>query len=228
MAAKFGEIDVYDPSTDWQSYEGRFRFYLEANGVKDEKAKRAVLLCTVGSAGYKVVEDLNAPTPLSDDSIKFDKLLEQLRGYYYKKPSLLVARTEFVRIRQKDNQSVAAFSIELRNQAARCHFAGDLKTRLRDQFVAGLKNEAIRKRLLAKEDISFEDAEKKATDFERVDEENKTMLTEQHVSQVARGKPVESLASGSVGDIRNGGQRRHWYTSNASSKPTQGRRFGGS
>lgn len=143
MAAKFGEIGAYDASQDWQSYEGRFRFYLEAKGVKDEKTKRAVLLCTIGSWPTKSPKIFNAQTPLTDDAVKFDTQLEQLRGYYYKKPSLLVARTEFTRMRQKEGQSSAAFAVELRNQAAWCDFAGDLKTRLRDQFVEDLQNEEI-------------------------------------------------------------------------------------
>ena len=143
-ANKFGEIGTYDASQEWQSYEKRFRFYLEANGVKEEKAKRAVLLCTIGSAAYKVAEDLNASTALSDDAVRFDTILEQLRGYYYKKPSLLVARTEFSRIRQIKGHSSVAFAVDLRNQEARCEFGGELQTWLRDQFVARLENKAIR------------------------------------------------------------------------------------
>ena len=142
MAFKFGDNGPYDPTQDRASYEGRFRFYLQANAVDEEERKRAVLLCTVGPDAYNVVE-LNAPTPLTDGAITLDTQLEQLRGYYYKKMSLLVARTEFVRICQKENQSVATFAVELRNQEARCNFGDRLANRLRDQFVAGLRNEAI-------------------------------------------------------------------------------------
>ena len=186
MAFKFSDIGPYDPTQDWALYEGRFRFYLQANGVDEEERKRAVLLCTVGPDANNVVEDLNALTPLTDGAITLDTQLEQLRGYYYTKLSLLVARTEFVRICQKENQSVATFAVELRNQEARCNFGDTLANRLRDQFVAELRNEAIWKRLLATEDISMQDAENKATDYKRIDQENKTLLTEQHLSQVAQ------------------------------------------
>ena len=171
-SSRFGEIKPYDASQDWQSYEGRFRFYLKANGVTDVKVQRAVLLCTIGSAEYKVAKDLNAPTSLSDNAVTFYMLIEQCRGYYYKKPSLLVARTEFARIRQNEGQSSVSFAIDLRNQAARCEFGGELITRLRDQFVVGLRDESIRKRLLVKEDISIEEAENKAADYKRVEQEN--------------------------------------------------------
>lgn len=177
------------------------------------KAKRAVLLCKIGSAAYKVAEDLNAPTALSDDAVTFDMLMEQLRGYYYKKPSLLVARTEFARIRQKEGQSSVSFAVDLRNQAARCEFGGELQTRLRDQFVAGLRDESIRKRLLVKEDISIEEAEKKAADYERVEQENKTVLTVHHVLQVERSSNSHQKAESVAG-------KSQWYGTNLNTKFT--------
>lgn len=184
MTTRFGEIGTYEPSQDWQAYEGRFLFYVEANGVVDDKKKLVVLLSTIGAVAYKVVEDLNAPTALTDDTVTFEKLLEQLRGFYGKKPSTLAARTEFSRLRQRENQTVNEFGVELRNQASRCNFGGELKTRLRDQFVAGVRSETARKRLMERDEIDLDDAEKLARDIERVEREIKTVVGEQSLSQV--------------------------------------------
>lgn len=81
MTTQFGEIGPYDATQNWESYEGRFRFYLEANGVDDAKKQRAVLLCTIGPTAYKVVQDLNALTSLTDEIITLNSLLDQLRGF---------------------------------------------------------------------------------------------------------------------------------------------------
>ena len=164
MATRFGEVGQYEPTQDWDAYEGRFKFFIEANKVTDAKQKRAVLLCTIGATAYKVVENLNSPTDLSDDSITFENLLNQLREFYGKKPSTLTARTEFARLKQREGQSVNEFALELRNQGTRCNFGADLKTRLRDQFIVGVRADAARKRLMEKDDISIEDAEKFARD----------------------------------------------------------------
>ena len=95
-------------------------------------------------------------------------------------------------MKQREGQSVNEFALELRNQATRCNFGGDLKTRLRDQFVVGVRSDAARKRLMEKDDISIEDAEKFARDFERVDRENKAVSGEQSLSQL---KEVHSSKS---------------------------------
>lgn len=85
-ARLLGDVGAYDPKpTDWEIYEGRFAFFLEANKISDAKARRAVLLSTIGEAAYKVVRDLNAPKALNDDAVTYDVLMEQLRAHYGKK-----------------------------------------------------------------------------------------------------------------------------------------------
>lgn len=59
-----------------------------------------MLLCTVNSDAYKMVNGFHALTALTDNSIKFNKLIECVCNFFYKKPSLLVAKTEFVQIKK--------------------------------------------------------------------------------------------------------------------------------
>ena len=184
MATRLGEVGQYEPSQDWDAYEGPFKFFIEAHKVTDAKQKRADLLCTIGATSYIVVVNINSPTELSEDSITFENLLKQLREFYGKKPSTLTARTEFARLKQREGQSVNNFALELRNQATRCNFGADLKTRLRDKFVVGVHSDAARKRLMEKDEIKIEDAEKFARDFERVDRENKAVSGEQSLTKL--------------------------------------------
>ena len=144
MALKFGEVGAYDNSQDWQTYEGRFRLFLEANGVTEARRQRAVLLSTIGPTAFKVVENLNAPMALTDDAVTFDTLVEQLRPFYGKKPSIMAARSEFTRFKQLESQTVDEYSLLLRVQAVNCDFVTELTTRLRDQFVAGVHSERAR------------------------------------------------------------------------------------
>ena len=70
--------------------------------------------------------------------------------------------------------------------ATRCNFGVDLNTRLRDQFVVGVRSERARKRLIEKDDIDLGDAKKIARYIERVDRESKTVLGKQSVSLLQR------------------------------------------
>ena len=99
----FSTIDEYDPKKDdWDLYESKFDFYLQANEVKYEKVKRAMLLAGIGMVSLSYVRDLNLPRPLNNDSVTYKKLVEQLRAHYGKKSTSLAARNEFAKIRQKD------------------------------------------------------------------------------------------------------------------------------
>lgn len=60
--------------------------------------------------------------------------------------------------KQNQGESVAQFLAELRHLATNCKFDTDLSTRLRDQFVFGLRNEVAQKQLFTKPDeITLED-----------------------------------------------------------------------
>ena len=207
MALKFGDVGAYDSLQDWQTYEGRFRFFLEANGVTEASRKRVVLLSTIGPTAFKVVENLNAPTVLTDNAVTFETLVEQLRAFYGKKPSLMAARSDFTRLSQRENQTVDEFALELRVQAAKCDFGAELTTRLRDQFVAGVHSERARKRLMERDTISLEDAEKLARDLERVDREYKPVAGEQHVSQLTHTQASKNKSGPGSGGARLWGKQ---------------------
>ena len=171
----FGTIDEFDPrKDDWDLYESKFDFYLQANEVKDEKVKRAMLLSGIGMVSLGYVRDLNLPTLLTDDSVTYKKLIDQLRAHYGKKSTSLTARNEFAKIRQREGQSIDEFAAALRSGSLLCKFAAtELDNRLRDQLVIGLRDEAIRKRLMEKEDATCADVIKFAGDLERVSRESR-------------------------------------------------------
>ena len=100
---------------------------------------------------------------------------------------MLAGRSDFTSIRQKEAQSVEEFAAALRAAAIHCKFGAELDIRLRDQFVIGLKTDAIRKRLMEKDDITFADALKQASDLERIAHDSKLVgRNETSVSQVQK------------------------------------------
>ena len=195
MAANiFGCIEEFDAKKDaWELYEAKFDFFIEANGVTDDSRKRAMLLTSVGMAALAYVRDLNMPTALNDNSITYEKLIEQLRAHYGKKTAALAARNEFCRMHQNETQSVDKFAAGLRGQSIYCKFNADLDIRLRDQFVIGLKSDAIRKRLMERDEITFPEALKFASSLDRIAREsNFSSKSEASVSQVLRPREISA------------------------------------
>ena len=93
MAAPvFGSVEAFNVKTDkWELWEEKFKFFLLANGVKDD-TKKPLLLATVGMTALGYLHDLNMPTSLDDNGVTFKKLLEQLQAHFGAKTTQLAAR----------------------------------------------------------------------------------------------------------------------------------------
>ena len=210
MSRVFGAIDDFDPkAVEWELYETRFSFFLEANAVTDDKQKRALLLASIGMNALSYVRDLNQPTALNDNSITYTKLVEQLRAHFGKKTAVRAGRSEFTNIRQKEDQSVEDFAAALRAAAVHCKFDAELDVRLRDQFVIGLRTDAVRKRLMEKDDITFPEALKQASNLERIAKDSKQVgRGESSVSKVVKG----GTGPGSKKFFGGGGNRQQGQT----------------
>ena len=74
---------------------------------------------------------------------------------------------------QKEH-SIAEYVMELKAIAQTCKFPSFLSEMLRDQLVAGVRDDGLRKRLLRESDLTFEQAESIARTWEAAEEQNET------------------------------------------------------
>jgi hypothetical protein len=165
--ATVGQIEQFDGS-NFEDYEERLNAYFEANKIGQckttdseedkmaaNKMKLAVTISLIGRKTYATLKDLCVPDKPQDKT--FTEVCALLRDYY--KPRVLeVAETyRFHRAEQQDNESVQEYANRLRKMASTCNFGEYLARALRDQFVGGVRNAAIKKKLLAA-DRTFHDA----------------------------------------------------------------------
>ena len=163
-------IGPYDPkSQEWSTYKGILTFYLEANIITSAERKRATLLTLIGPTAYRMLADLHRPAELS--TVTFDALVADLDSAYGKKVSKLASKVRFQSCRQHEGQSVDEYLAELRHAAIDCEFGTQLDSRLKEQFVVGLRADNIKKRLLEDEDKALAEIVKKARDLELVNRE---------------------------------------------------------
>ena len=59
-------------------------------------------------------------------------------------------RQKFLRLLQQENESIASWETRIRNQAAQCEYQDFADDFMRDQFIAGLKSDALRVKLIGK------------------------------------------------------------------------------
>ena len=141
-----GEFGAGVESID--EYKERFELYCLANAVPigDEHVARrkAIFLTSVGASTYSLLRTLVRPRQPQD--LELDDIIQQLRNHYEPKKIVIAERFRYYKRQQKEGETVTVFLSELRRLAKHCEFGDKLSVALRDQFVCGLRVEALQQK----------------------------------------------------------------------------------
>ena len=163
-----GQLEAFDPATDTVSaYVERAELFFTVNGIAENK-KVPIVLNAVGKQHYQLLSNLFAPSMPASKTLA--EIVGALKGHYEPKPIVISERFNFHRRQQERTETVVQYVAELRKLAVHCQFGPYLEEALRDRFVCGLRSKAVQKKLLAREDLSFQDAIRIAQASEQADE----------------------------------------------------------
>ena len=95
----------------------------------------------------------------------------------------MASRVRFGTVLQHEGESIDEFIAELRHASMDCGFGDQLESRLKDQFVIGLRSDHIKKKLLEDEDRDLADILKKARALELVDREHSSSKSASNYSE---------------------------------------------
>ena len=163
MAARFQITSVgeyCDDKEDFESYAERLSAWLVVNAVTDDQ-KSSVFLAVIGASTYKLLKSLLAPE--KPNTKTFDELVNVLQRHYKPKPLIIAERFRFYKRQQQEGENVASFTVALRQLSSSCEFGAFLRQALRDQFVCGLSNQGIQRKLLAEANLTLDRALQLAT-----------------------------------------------------------------
>ena len=153
------QLEPFNPATDhWGQWEERLQYFIECNGIAGENKKRATLLTVCGKEAFSLICSLIAPSKTSEKS--FEDLLKVVREHKEPKPSLIVSRFKFNSCQRADGQSVADYVSTLRKATEHCCFDTTLDDRLTEQFVCGIRDPRMQRRLLSETSLDFNSAQK--------------------------------------------------------------------
>ena len=108
--------------TDFEAYAEQLEFFFVANGVRDPKQKKGVLLTNLPTETYQLAKHLVAPTSLRADSLMYDTMVEHLQKQLKPQKSPLVARYEFDNRVQNAGETVSQYVAVLKHLATECKF----------------------------------------------------------------------------------------------------------
>ncbi|RWR99571.1 uncharacterized protein B4U79_11743, partial [Dinothrombium tinctorium] len=188
-------MDKFDEANeDWSSYCERMEQYFVVNKITEEKMKLAALITAMGPGPYQLLKDLLYP--VSPSSKSFDELNKILKDHLCPKRLVISERFRFFKRSQHEGESVSAFAVELKKLSTRCEFGSNLNDQLRDRLVCGLRSEAMQKKLLTEEKLTFEKALAIAVGMETAEKDTRDIQQKlESVNKVANVVKTKSSTS---------------------------------
>lgn len=192
MVGNLEPFDVERPA-EWGMYVERFDLYCLTNGLADS-AKTAVLMTIGGKALYQVAASVVSPDKVVN--VKFRDLMTRLTRHFVPGKTVWTARFEFHRRTQGPDESANNYMAALQRLANECNFQSLLDSMLISQFICGLRDEAVQRRLLVEDENTLTKA--KALETASIAESTRAQQQEMReekvmaVRQDTRGEDLEA------------------------------------
>ncbi|XP_063540592.1 uncharacterized protein LOC134749544 isoform X2 [Cydia strobilella] len=139
-------------SKEWEKWKNAFLIYYDACELskKDSKVQLSILLHIVGEQCREVYEQFD-----KSSITKSSELLDKFDSFFLPKKNLTIERHRFFTRDQKEGESIEQYSFELKKLASSCEFKDLMETLIRDRLICGIKDHAIRERLLREPDLTL-------------------------------------------------------------------------
>uniref|UniRef100_A0A182PUQ5 CCHC-type domain-containing protein n=1 Tax=Anopheles epiroticus TaxID=199890 RepID=A0A182PUQ5_9DIPT len=121
-----------------------------------EEDKRDYLLHYMGSTTYDVL--CNKLKNANPQTKSFTEIVSILQEHFNPNPLEILENFKFASRKQRENESLCEYLMDLEKLAQSCNFGDYLDKALRNQFVFGLQNRAIQSRLLEVRDLTLDKA----------------------------------------------------------------------
>lgn len=149
-------------SKEWDCWQKAFMIYFEACELsnKSQKVQINILLHIIGEKCREVYDQFD------EKFTTVEQVLKAFSKYFKPKKNITVERHKFFTREQRELESVEQYAFELNKMAANCEFKDLCNDLIRDRLICGIRDGALRERLLRETDLTL----RKAMDISRLAE----------------------------------------------------------
>lgn len=142
-------------SNQWLRWKKSLLIYFEACQLnsKDKSVQVNILLHIIGEQCRDVYEQFEP-----ESNITVDSLLKKFDRFFTPKKNLTVERHRFFTRSQQQHETVEQYVFDLNKLAASCEFKDLKESLVKDRLICGLRDEALRERLLREYDLTLKKA----------------------------------------------------------------------
>lgn len=138
----------------WKRWKQRYDLYVLAtstNTVPNEQ-QLAILLNLMGDQGIELYNTFNLSA-----TVKVNEVIEQFEKYCNPPKNIVYERFKFCNTKQKPDQSIEEYIIELQTLSTSCDFM-EKNNMCRDRLIVGLLDIGLQERLLKESNLTLEKA----------------------------------------------------------------------
>ena len=152
---------------NWQRFKQKYEIFVVASGYekKSNKEKCCMLLNLAGGQAIEVYNTFTYDEKEEQDNPAV--FIEKFEAYCSPKRNITYERHLFNTHMQSVNETIDAHVTELRLQAKKCEFGALCNELIRDRIIVGIRDDAVRSRLLCEAELDLP----KAVDICRVAEQ---------------------------------------------------------
>ena len=134
----------------WKKYVSRFNNYLVAMNITNEDRKRALLL---HFGGFEL-QDIH--DSLDNSGRTHKELTTAFTNYFEPRTNDSLEIFNFQKTMQKNEESVQAFYLRLKEMGSRCNF-NDVNKSIKTQLILGTNSQKLRKYCFSNKDATLQD-----------------------------------------------------------------------
>ncbi len=177
-----GKIPSFiESEEDFESYEERLQCHFKVQKVENDM-KVNVLISGLQASHYQILKNLLAPDKPSDKG--YDAVVKVMKEHFGGKKNARLERARYRTVYREAGENVQDYAVKLKQASRYCEFGANLDSNLVDQFIVGVKSQAITEKILNAADgldLTFANALQLAASAEATEKSAAVYNTKQDV-----------------------------------------------
>ena len=141
---------------EWLEWLDEFARY--RNATKLHKEEGVVIICNGGQQARRIFRTLTFVAPEVDTKYEIGVLVSKLMEYFIPLRNVIHERCVFQSRQQLASESVEEFARQLQTIAVHCEYKKHTNEMVRDRFVMGVRDQAVKEKLQLISDLNLDKA----------------------------------------------------------------------
>jgi len=137
----------------WKMWKQEFLIFLKVAGHDKSENKGTLLIHYMGKLAHEVMQDIEFENKAEEED--FDVLIKKFDDYFDPPKSETEERYKFYTRHKKNNETIEAYIVDLKEKAKTCNFGDLTESLIRDMIILDIKDKHLRQIMFDARDLEM-------------------------------------------------------------------------